>query len=88
MINIEDYNIEDISHHLPKQFDKSNHKWIVGESKQEKYFSIKEMKDWKGNDVIWNNNKYSIVAVETYAVPDWREYKTISIILKLIQKMY
>lgn len=88
MINLEDYSVEDISQHLPKQFDKSNHKWIVGESKKEEYFSVGEMKSWRGDNIILNNNKYSIVAVETYAVPDWKEYKTISLVLKLVQKMY
>ena len=87
MINLEDYTIEDISKHLPKQFDTTNHKWVVGESRNEKYFSVGEMRSWRGNNIIWNNNKYSIVAVETYAVPDWKEYKTISLVLKLIQKM-
>lgn len=87
MINLENYQIEDISQHLPKYYDKSNHRLIVCSS-DSVLVTIGEVKSYKDKEVLLNNNKYKIVGVGTYALGDEREIRSFDLILKLIQKMY
>lgn len=87
MINLENYQIEDISQYLPKCYDKSNHRFIVCSS-DSVLITIGEAKSYKDKEVLLDSNKYKIVGVGTYALGDESEIRSFDLIVKLIQKMY
>ena len=87
MIDLANYQIEDISQYLPKRYDKSNHRFIVCSS-DNVLVTIGEVKGYKDKEVLLNNNKYKIVGVGTYALGDESEIRSFDLIVKLIQKMY
>lgn len=86
MINLEEYDIKPM-HYLPSSFTGDEHRMVSCLCK-DGLVTAGKVRSYQGEDMVFENNKYRIIGVETFAVGDERELIGFNLLLKLIQKMY